>query len=53
MSKKKIPKPSKETREYLSLIGFVGGKKSRRTMSTEEAQRIAGLRWKKKEGANV
>jgi hypothetical protein len=53
MSKKKIPKPSKEAREYLSSIGSIGGKKSRRTMSTEEAQRIAGLRWKKKEGADV
>ena len=41
----------KTIKEYLSEIGAKGGKKSRRTLTKEEASRIAKLRWSKKEEA--
>jgi len=38
----------KTPKEYLALIGAKGGKKSRRTLTKEEASRIAMVRWAKK-----
>ena len=38
----------KETREYLQSIGAKGGKKSRRTLTPEQARKMAEKRWGKK-----
>lgn len=41
-------KPPKEVREYMSRIGSEGGKKSKRTLTPEQARRMVEARERKR-----
>jgi|ERR1043166_381860 hypothetical protein len=47
------PKANKEVKEYLGKIGSIGGKKSKRSLSSEEARAMARARGKLKQGTKV